>query len=358
MTDDCGLFQHAVLTLPNFAEGYTTDDNARGLIALVLAEGSSFDDVEGLMELEARYLSFLIYAFDSDKGHFRNFLGYDRLWKEDVGSEDSNGRALWSLGMMSARTQFENLKGSASTLFTNGLPQVDDFSNLRSWAFTLLGLDEYLKHFPGDRAAQISRKNLSDRLVNLYRQNSSPDWHWFEDILTYSNARIAQAVILAGEGQDDSEMVGVGLEALEWLCRQQSSESGLFAPIGSNGWFRRGEEKARFDQQPVEASATVSASLAAYRITGDDAWLQEAWRAFHWFMGANELGIPLYDPNTGGCQDGLQPDRVNKNQGAESTLSFLIALLEMDALVASNEGDGKGIGHIIPLPVRQTLSGD
>ncbi len=357
MTDDTGLLQHAILTLPNYQEGYTTDDNARGLIASVLAESVAEVDEELLIGLESRYLAFLWYARDRSTNLFRNFLGFDRLWMEEAGSQDSNGRALWALGLTSARTRYGHLQESAAILFNHALPNALKFTYPRAFAFTLLGLDEYLRHFPGDRAAKVIRKALSTKLLDLYQHNSRGGWTWFEDKVTYSNARLSQALILSGATQEDPAMTAAGLESLAWLCRQQTGENGLFHPVGNRGWFPRVGEKASHDQQPVEANATVSAALTAYRVSGDAAWLDEAWRAFRWFLGGNNLGIQLYNPVTGGCRDGLHPDRVNLNEGAESTLSFLIALLEMQSIEQHDQNGREEERHLISLPLHHNIPG-
>jgi hypothetical protein len=174
---------------------------------------------------------------------------------------------------------------------------------------------------------------LSHRLLDIYISNSTQEWHWFEDILAYSNARMSQALIACAVRSSDKVMLAAGLESLDWLMSKQRCETkGHFVPIGSQGFHHKGGEKARFDQQPVESGATVSACLQAFRATTDTRWLKDAWSAFNWFLGDNDLQIVLYDSSTGGCRDGLHPDRVNENQGAESTLSFLMALLEMRLL--------------------------
>jgi len=207
------------------------------------------------------------------------------------------------------------------------------FSSPRAWAFALLGIQEYLNCFPGDRDAQKLGDVLATRLVDLQAANLSPDWAWFEDVLAYSNARLAQAVLIAGRRNSDLHMLSVGLGALDWLSEvQHCAEKDHFVPIGSQGFYRKGGERARFDQQPVEAGSAVSACLEAYRATKDDRWRKEAWSAFNWFLGANDLQIALYDSATGGCRDGLHPERVNENQGAESTLAFLMAQVEMRLL--------------------------
>jgi glycosyltransferase involved in cell wall biosynthesis len=333
MTDDTGMLQHAIFSVPNTREGYTTDDNARALIVSVrLDETSATEPTAEPLNRSRKYLAFLWLAFNSDTGRFRNFLGYDRRWLEDEGSEDSHGRALWGLGTVLGHSQNAGLRGAAGRLFEAALPAVLKFTSPRAWAFTILGLQAYLDWFPGDRAIQGICNSLANRLLSIYEQSRSEAWHWFEKSLSYSNARLPQALLLAGRCSDNKRMITAALESLEWLVAVQHCGDGeVFVPIGSNGTFREGLEKARFDQQPVEACATVCACLEAYRLTYDTHWSDEAHRVFTWFLGKNDLQVPLYDATTGGCKDGLHPDRVNENQGAESTLSFLMALLEMQA---------------------------
>ena len=223
-------------------------------------------------------------------------------------------------------------------MFELAIPAATDFKSPRACAFALLGLQEYLDSFPGDRAALSASDTLAIRLLAGYRAHRTEDWKWFENSLTYSNARLPQALIRAGVRAANEEMINAGLESLDWLLSIQRCElKGHFVPIGSEGFYSRTTHKARFDQQPVEACAAVSACLQAYRTTGKVSWRKEAWTAFNWFLGDNDLQIALYDPTTGGCRDGLHPDRANENQGAESTLSFLMALLEMRKL---EEADG------------------
>jgi len=228
-------------------------------------------------------------------------------------------------------------------MFELAVPVAVEFKSPRACAFALLGLQEYLDSFPGDRAALGASDALANGLLNSYRTHRTEDWKWFENGLAYSNARLPQALIRAGVRAGNEEMVSAGLEALVWLATLQRCESkGHFVPIGSEGFYSKTTEKARFDQQPVEACAQVSACLEAYRATGKGRWRKEAWCAFNWFLGDNDLQIALYDPATGGCRDGLHPDRANENQGAESTLSFLMALLEMRQ-VEEFDGTGKRI---------------
>jgi hypothetical protein len=333
MTDDTGMLQHAIFSVPNTREGYTTDDNARGLIVSVLLdENPEYSDRRECPNLSHRYLSFLWLAFHADSGRFRNFLDYDRKWLENIGSDDSHGRALWSLGKVLGVSRNAGLRGAAGRLFEAAVPATLTFTSPRAWAYSILGMQAYLDWFPGDRTIQGARNELANRLFDIYERCHSETWKWFEKSLSYSNARLSQALILAGWRSDNHRMIEAGMDSLKWLVAEQHrDDKDIFVPIGSNGFFIEGCEKARFDQQPVEACATVSACLEVYRLTEERQWLEEARKAFSWFLGKNDLQIPLYDAETGGCRDGLHPDRVNENQGAESTLSFLMALLEMQA---------------------------
>src|SRR6267378_2111729 len=342
MTDQTGMVEHAVFVVPNYPEGYTTDDNARALIVTTLLEELGVRVPPGSVDLASRYMAFLWHAFDPSTKRFRNCLSYERNWQEPEGSEDSHGRALWGLGTVLGRSRHAGLKGAAGRLFELAVPAVVEFKSPRASAFALLGLQEYLESFPGDRAALNAADALANRLLDLYVANSSVDWKWFENVLAYSNARLPQALIRAGTRSSNDAMVSAGLEALDWLARIQRCEiKGHFVPIGSHGFYSKKTEKARFDQQPIEACSAVSAYLQAYRATGKGRWRKEAWTAFNWFLGDNDLQIALYDPSTGGCRDGLHPDRANENQGAESTLSFLMALLEMRTLEEADTTDRK-----------------
>jgi glycosyltransferase involved in cell wall biosynthesis len=328
MTDETGMLQHAIFTIPNYREGYTIDDNARALMVSVFLEeagsGVSFD-------LASRYLAFIWYAFNTETGRFRNFMDYQRQWREDSGSDDSHGRTLWSLGTVLGRSVSPALHDMAGWMFEQALPAILTTTSPRAWAFALIGTHEYLRRFAGDRKANQVREELANRLLTMYKNNRADGWHWFEDKLTYCNAALSQALIMSGRWIPNDEMKEAGFESLRWLANLQHSEpdGGHFVSIGSNGFYTRGKERARFDQQPVEAQAMVSACLEAYKSSGDTNWHKEARRAFEWFLGRNDLRIPIYDPTTGGCRDGLHPDRPNENQGAESTLAFLQSLMEL-----------------------------
>lgn len=329
MTDHTGMLQHAAFSVPRYDDGYCLDDNARALLLTALVEEAGIEDAQPVRALASRYLAFVAHAFDVRQGRFRNFMSYAREWLDERGSEDSHGRALWALGTVVGRSGQPGTQSLSRQLFHAALPAVEQFTSPRAWAFALLGIDAYLTAFRGDSNVQSVRGILARRLLALFRAASRPEWPWFEDSVTYCNARLSQALIVSGHGMDDAEMVAVGLRSLEWLASIQRSADGYFAPIGSNGFYPRTQEKAAFDQQPVEAYAMVSACLDAGRATDDGRWADHARHAFNWFLGQNALQQSLYDAATGGCRDGLHVDRVNENQGAESTLSFLLALSEM-----------------------------
>jgi len=328
MTDETGMLQHAVFTVPNYREGYTTDDNARALMVSALLEALGRTEA---FELASRYLAFVWYAFNTETGRFRNFMNYQHSWLEDGGSGDSHGRALWALGTVLGRSNTAALQNMAGHVFEQALPVILDTTSPRAWAFALIGIHEYLQRFAGDRRADQIREELAGRLLALYQRHHTEDWHWLEPELTYGNAALPHALLMCGQSIPNTTMTEAGLESLSWLTTVllSDSDAGHFIPIGSNGFYRRNGERARFDQQPVEAQAMVSACLEAYRLTGDKRWRKEARRAFEWFLGRNDLNLPIYDPTTGGCRDGLHPERANENQGAESTLAFLQALLEL-----------------------------
>jgi glycosyltransferase involved in cell wall biosynthesis len=328
MTDDTGMFQHAIFTVPNYCEGYTIDDNARALMVSTLLEELGSEETA---DLTSRYFAFVWYAFNTETRRFRNFMSYQRNWLEKNGSDDSHGRTLWALGTVLGRSNTPALQSMAGWVFEKALPAILKTTSPRAWAFALIGIHEYLHRFEGDRRVGQTREELAGRLLRLYQKNRADEWRWYEESLTYCNAALPHALLMCGHAMPNSSMTDAALESLKWLADLQraGTSGGHFVPIGSNGFYRRGGERARFDQQPVEAQAMVSACLAAHRVTGDKNWHKEARRAFDWFLGRNDLNLAIYDPTTGGCRDGLHPDRPNENQGAESSLAFLQAVLEL-----------------------------
>jgi len=331
MSDSTGMFQHASFTIPNFAEGYCTDDNARALVLALMLQKLGHGS-QRLGDQAATYAAFLNHAFDHKRKRFHNFMSFDRRWLEEVGSEDCHGHALWALGLCVSQAGQGSFQMLAAELFEQALPPVAEFTSPRAWAYALIGIDEYLRRLSGDRRANQIRESLSAKLMQRYTDTATDEWQWFEEVVSYANAKLAHAMILSGRCMNNGTMLETGIRTLRWLTKVQTSEAGSFRPVGSNGFFPRGKERAIYDQQPIEAQATVSACIEAYHATSDAFWVAEAWRAFEWFLGRNDLGLALYDSTTGGCRDGLHVDRLSQNQGAESTLAFLLALAEMESL--------------------------
>ncbi|HTI99887.1 MAG TPA: glycosyltransferase family 4 protein [Dongiaceae bacterium] len=331
LSDSTGIFQHASFTVPNFAEGYCTDDNARALVLAMMLQRLGLGAPQ-LNERAATYAAFLNHAFDRERGRFHNFMSFDRRWRDEVGSEDCQGQALWALGLCVAQAGQGNFQRLAAELFELALPVAAEFTSPRAWAFTLIGIDEYLRRFGGDRRANQIREWLTAKLLQRFADAATEDWCWYEEVVSYANAKLPHAMILSGRCMNHAAMIELGLKTMRWLIKIQTSETGAFRPVGSNGFYPRGQTCALFDQQPIEAQATVSACIEAYQATGDLFWVTEARRAFEWFLGRNDLGMALYDAGTGGCRDGLHMDRLSQNQGAESTLAFLLALTEAQAL--------------------------
>ena len=325
MTDHTGIFQHAIYNVPNYHEAYCTDDNARAFIFTIVHQEEHGRDPK-IEDLASSYLAFLWYAFDANTRRFRNFMSHERHWLESKGSEDSHARALWAAGTALGRSPNEGYRNLCALLFQRGLGAVKHFSSPRAWAFTLVAIHEYLRAFTGDREVAKMQEILVARLIDLFHANSGPDWLWFERIVTYDNAKLPHALIVS----DSHPAIEIGLISLRWLIQEQTGDGGQFSPIGCHGFWPREAEKARFDQQPVEAHAMISACMAAHEVTGEQIWADDARRCFEWFLGRNDLGIPLYDENSGGCRDALLRDHINQNQGAESTLAFHLSRSELD----------------------------
>lgn len=329
MTDSTGMLQHARFNIPRYEDGYCLDDNARALLLMALVEEAGTEAPATVRDLAARYLAFVGHAFNEADGRFRNFMSFSRNWNESCGSEDSHGRGVWALGTVVGRSCDPGRQSLAGVLFQHALHAIVDFTSPRAWAFGLLGISEYLRAFEGDSSVQSLRSLLAQRLLDLFQRTSTAEWQWFEETATYENPRLSQALLVSGVAMNSAELTSVGLRSLEWLIATHGLKDGDFAPVGSDGFYSRGGVKAPFDQQPLDAWAMVSVCLEAWRAVGEQRWLQYASRAFGWFLGQNHLQRPLYDAVTGGCRDGLHSDRPNENQGAESTLSFQLALLEM-----------------------------
>ena len=327
LCDSTGILQHAVHSVPDRAHGYCVDDNARALLfSSALARSGEAQLSE---TLTARFAAFIQHAWNPDTRRFRNFMSYDRRWLEETGSEDSHGRALWALGECARKDADPSRRRWATALFKTALPVVEEFSSPRAWAFALLGLDAYCMLAGGDLFANRVRGHLADKLMSKFAAGKSKDWLWFEDLLAYDNARLPQALIQTGLTTHTPPYIEAGLQSLRWLMSLQTAASGCFRPVGTRSFGKHRQHPEAFDQQPVEAAATISACLAAERADGGAEWPAGAMCAFDWFLGENDLQTTLIDPATGSCSDGLHPDRPNENKGAESALSYLLGLVEI-----------------------------
>jgi hypothetical protein len=334
LSDNTGMLQHAVHSVADRAHGYCVDDNARAL--LLSSALASSGEAQLLSQIDTtRFAAFVQHAWNPDTRRFRNFLTYDRRWLEPSGSEDSHGRTLWALAECARSDTDLSRRTWAAALFKAALPIVATFSSPRAWAFSLLGLNVYCVLQPNDLAAHGMRKLLADKLMALFVANQRQDWLWFENVLAYDNARLSQAMIETGLATYTAAYVETGIESLRWLMALQTSPSGCFRPVGSKSFGRIRQQPDAFDQQPVEATATISACLAARRANDSEEWPKAAMRAFAWFLGENDLQTALIDPNTGSCSDGLHPDRANETKGAESALSYLLALVEIRQFMAT-----------------------
>jgi len=330
LTDDTGILQHSLFSTPDRSHGYCTDDNARALIVATMYWDQTHDD--SAVPLIHTYLSFLSHALDERTCRFRNFMDYNRQWSDVIGSEDSHGRALWGLGQGVALCPHQSLIALATHLFKQGLSVTEDFSSPRAWAFTIVGIHAYLRRFGGDTEVRRFREKLTDKLASHFEDNMDNGWPWCEPVVTYANAKLPHALLMSGKWMQRNDIIDIGKSALSWLLDIQTNNDGMLSIIGTDGWYPRDGQRARFDQQPVEAHALVDACIEAYHVTREEYWIDQARKAFNWFLGDNDLRTPLYDFTTGGCRDGLHSDRVNENQGAESALAWLMSVLLMHDL--------------------------
>ncbi|MDZ7695662.1 MAG: glycosyltransferase family 4 protein [Deltaproteobacteria bacterium] len=333
LTDDTGILQHANYTIPDRTHGYCTDDNARALLIAAMGQKHLPTNGLGLDSLSGHYLGFLLYAYNDKNGRFRNFMTYSRQWMEEIGSEDSHGRALWCLGKAVAFLDNPGHLAMSTTLFNKALRAVENFHSPRAIAFCLVGMNAYLDKFAGDSDVRRIREVLADRLFKQFQNNATDGWPWLENALNYANGKLPHALLLSGHRMERNDLIDMGLKSLKWLISIQT-EDNHFVPIGSNGWYEKGGTRARFDQQPIEAKAMVEACAEAFNITRDHTWFENAVMCFNWFLGHNDLNMSLYDPKTGGCRDGLMADGINQNEGAESSLAWLLSLMTLQKLYA------------------------
>jgi len=321
MTDSVGMLQHSVYSVPNRDHGYCIDDNARALMVTVRR------DDEQSAELAKIFAAFLQHGWNPDVRRFRNFMAYDRQWLESSGSEDSNGRTLWALGMAAARSSSPGLRDWALHLFEEAAPYADEYSAPRAKAFAALGGYELLRARPDHDLSRWLLSQSAEQLMHHYFRYSREGWNWFEPELAYDNARLPEVLIRAGMVLDEPMMVERGLATLSWLMRHQTGPRGTFRPVGCHGFCRPYAPPLAFDQQPIEAAATIDAAAAAHEASGRPEWRQVARDAFAWFFGDNDAGVPLADSHDGSCFDGLMATGINRNRGAESILSLHLAAL-------------------------------
>ncbi|MDO6413155.1 glycosyltransferase family 4 protein [Sphingomonas sp. BIUV-7] len=348
MSDGCGMLQHSIFSVPDRDHGYCVDDNCRALMLMHRIDGP----IERADELARIYASFVQHAWNGDKGRFRNFMAFDRGWLEDEGSEDSFGRSLWTIGATVAEARHQDLRQWGLHLFNQVAPHSLALMSPRTWAFALLGAEAVLEAHPDHAVALRLVEEFSDRLWRRLRLGRREGWIWFEAVLAYDNARLPEALMLGGRRLGNKVMLDDATAAFEWLDGQQTNAAGQFRAVGTDSFWRAYEAPLPFDQQPLEAWATVDAALVAHDITGDARWLETARRAYAWYLGDNDLGLPMATPADGGCYDGLMSNRVNLNQGAESILAYQFACAAMTRAAARNRTGGQDaptkFGSIIP----------
>jgi len=327
LTDDTGILQHSFFTIPNREHGYSIDDNARALIVSCLYYNLRKD--EQIIKSIKIYLAFIYHAFNYENNRFRNLMSYDRTWLEKIGSEDSHARALWGLGIAVNNAPNQAIRDMATRLFGDAITVIESFTSPRAWSFAILGMYQYLETFGGDARVRKIQEILADKLYTLYKKNFKPDWPWFEEKLTYANAILSHGLIIAGHRTSRLDMFDAGISSLEWLIEKQISPEGHISIIGNQNWYKKNGERSIFDQQPIEIMNLIITCSTAFMFTGDEKWIDKARKCFSWFLGQNDLGDQIYNYQTGGCRDGLQSQGTNANEGAESTLAWLISLITM-----------------------------
>ncbi|SKB28253.1 glycosyltransferase family 4 protein [Daejeonella lutea] len=337
LTDDTGIVQHAKYGIPNLKEGYCLDDNARALImALMAYEQNKSKEALDLLPI---YLSYIQYM-QMDDGNFRNFLSFRREYLDEVGSEDSFGRTIWALGYLINSAPNNSYREFAEELFQRSIPHFKDLQHLRGLANTIIGLSYYLQAHPYDEGLILQLKELTQPLVDVYENNKADNWHWFEDKLSYDNAILPLALLHSSQITGNERVMEIAYESIEFLDSLTLSK-GYLSPVGSDGWYYRNGSMAIFDQQAIESMAMVLMYFKAYDVSGEKQFLSKMYLCYQWFLGENTLRLPLYDHETKGCCDGLQPGGLNRNQGAESTLAYFIShLLVLKGLeLESFQGD-------------------
>jgi hypothetical protein len=327
LTDDTGIIQHAIFSIPNRKEGYCIDDNSRALLLSVLAlkAGLPKEDSPNLLV----YLSYVHYM-QTKSGEFKNFMDYTKVAVEDRGSEDSFGRTIMALGFLINEGPTNLLIKTGIGIFNKALPHIDALVSIRGIANSIVGVCQFVKfNYPDDTKANLVAK-LADKMMQMYEENERPNWHWFEPILTYDNAILPLALLNAYEITGNENYLSVALESMRFL-ESKVFHDNIVSPIGNDGWFPRRGVSARFDQQGIDIMAMVLMYQQAFRLTRDIKYQTLMYQSFQWFLGKNDLGVSLYDPSTGGCADGLHSEGIIQNQGAESTIAYWISHLIVTA---------------------------
>jgi glycosyltransferase involved in cell wall biosynthesis len=337
LSDSVGIIQHSIFAVPDRTHGYCVDDNCR---ALMLMHRMTGEDEPRADELAAIYAAFVQHAWNGARGRFRNFMAFDRTWLEEEGSEDSFGRALWSLGDTAARARGHELRLWASHLFDQVAPQALRLRSPRTWAFSILSADAMLEAHPGHELSTMLLADLAARLRDVLARARRPGWDWFEAVLAYDNARLCEALLRAGRRLGDPAVIEDGLVALRWLDGVQTNRSGQFRAVGTDSFGREYQPALPFDQQPLEAWAAMDAARIAFEVTQDRHWIEAAQRAYRWYLGDNDVGLPLGSAADGACFDGLMRDRVNLNQGAESVLAFQFACCAIREMTEKADWNG------------------
>ncbi len=323
LTDSTGVIQHAIFSIPNRRSGYSTDDNARAMVAAAMQHQRT--QSRPLLKLISTYLSFMHYA-QTPTGHFHNFMSYDQVWMDEAGSEDCLGRSLWACGFLAQAELHPNVKIVAKQLFDNAVKWLPFTHSLRAMAYATTGCCHYLSAHPEADDVRDMVRDVGRELCERYEANAGPGWGWFEDIVTYNNAFVPRSLLLAYRETGEADFLRVGEECLAFLT-EVCVKDDILQPVGCDGWYTRGEDRADFDQQPVDPMGHVLAYITAYELTSKKDYLRLAKLSYEWFFGRNVLSYSLYDPVTGGCYDALTQNVPNLNQGAESTICCLLAQL-------------------------------
>ncbi|MHC8949787.1 glycosyltransferase family 4 protein [Sphingobacterium hungaricum] len=334
LTNNVGIIQHATYSIPNYKEGYCLDDNARALL-LVLASYKDFRD-EDSINLISTYLSYMNYV-QLDDGRFRNFLSFDNRFLDQEGSDDSFGRAIWSLGYLFKRAPYISYYQIGKEMFFKAIPQFSKLTSIRAIAYTILGITHYLEHQPNDERMLQELRQLIDFMLREYKAHQSESWQWYERIVSYDNAILPLAMLRSYTYLKDEELKDVGLKTLDFLDEILFT-NGYLSAIGNQGWYSEGKKAAKFGQQPIEVTSVVSLYNEVYKLTGKVEYLEKCVHAFQWFSGANDLKLTLFDSETKGCCDGLETHGINRNQGAESTVCFWLSHIVVHEALSKFKG--------------------